>query len=118
MTMTSAPPNTPTPNDTSKSGRDALASLRIERTAPRVERKSRRGWFWLLLLMVTLGGGYAMYRRASGNAVAIPSGLQNSAWMPEIMQNRIEVRLKSVEVQRGRSADAVVVATGYIESRR
>ena len=36
MTMTSAPPNTPTPNDTSKSGRDALASLRIERTAPRV----------------------------------------------------------------------------------
>lgn len=122
MTLTSAPPNNPSPNkpspnDTSKSGRDALASLRIERTAPRVERK-RRGWLWALLLMVVAGGGYVGYRLTTADDLAIPSSLQNATWMPEIMQNRTEVRLKSVEVQQGRSADAVVVATGYVESRR
>jgi RND family efflux transporter MFP subunit len=43
---------------------------------------------------------------------------QQSSWMPDIMQKRIEVRLESVKVQKGRSADALVVATGYLESRR
>ncbi len=117
MTLTSAPPNIPPPSETSNSGRDALASLRIERTAPRVERKRRR-WLWLLLLVVLAGSGYALYRLQSGKPMGMPAGMQNSSWMPEIMQNRIDVRLKSVEVQQGRSADAVVVATGYVESRR
>ncbi len=43
---------------------------------------------------------------------------EQGTWVPEIMQNKIEVRLASVTVQQGRSADAVVVATGYLESRR
>lgn len=122
MTTTSAPPNKHSPkeskpSDKSTSGREALASLRIERTAPRVERK-RRGWVWLLTPILLVGIAYAGYRYSSDEDMVIPGGLQNSTWMPEIMQTRVEVRLKSVEVQRGRSADAVVVATGYIESRR
>jgi RND family efflux transporter MFP subunit len=38
--------------------------------------------------------------------------------VPEIMQSRIEGRLATVTVESGRSADATVVATGYLESRR
>lgn len=38
--------------------------------------------------------------------------------MPEMIQSRLEVRLASVTVETGRSAEALVVATGYIESRR
>jgi RND family efflux transporter MFP subunit len=42
------------------------------------------------------------------------------SWLtvPEIIQSRPEVRLASVTVETGRSADATVVATGYLESRR
>jgi RND family efflux transporter MFP subunit len=38
--------------------------------------------------------------------------------IPDIIKNRPEVRLVRAVVERGRSADATVVATGYLESRR
>ncbi len=41
-----------------------------------------------------------------------------SNWVPDIIQNRPEVRLVAVNIQSGQSADAVVVATGYLESRQ
>ncbi|HLJ12188.1 MAG TPA: efflux RND transporter periplasmic adaptor subunit, partial [Planctomycetaceae bacterium] len=42
---------------------------------------------------------------------------QNWFSMPEIMQSRVEARLAAVTAESGRSADATVVATGYLESR-
>ncbi|WP_186775265.1 efflux RND transporter periplasmic adaptor subunit [Rubripirellula tenax] len=91
---------------------DALASLRIERDAPR----KRRRWpmFLLLLLAIGAAAGYVMSKRP------LPFGdkLGRSTWMPDIMQNRVDVGLASIEVQKGRSADAVVVATGYLRSHR
>lgn len=61
-----------------------------------------------------LVGGYVGFQNRTVNETVLGS----SNWVPEIMQNRIEVRLASVTVQQGRSADAVVVASGYLESRR
>jgi HlyD family secretion protein len=94
--------------------RDALASLRINREAETSRRSGRRRWQVALLLIVLGVGGWLAYRWNDA------SGLlgDQSQWVPEIMQNRVEVRLASVTVQKGRSADAVVVATGYLESRR
>ncbi len=67
-------------------------------------------------MLLSIGGavGYAYVTEK----LAIPDQLSQSSWMPDVMQNRIEVRLQSVEVQRGRAADAVVVATGYLRSHR
>lgn len=66
------------------------------------------------MLVAAIGGGwFAMQSTAAPELLGT-----RSDWVPEIMQNRIEVRLASVTVQQGRSADAVVVATGYLESRR
>jgi RND family efflux transporter MFP subunit len=63
--------------------------------------------------------------------VALASGWQPPAWLsftnllgdqadwvPDAIKKRPEVRLIEMTVQSGRSADAVVVATGYLESRR
>ena len=94
--------------------RDALASLRIERSESRAPQGSRRRWLMLGSLIALGAGGWFAYRWSDA------AGLLNgqSQWVPEIMQNRVEVRLESVTVQKGRAADAVVVATGYLESRR
>lgn len=96
----------------SQESRDALASLRINRE-PEV-RGSGRWWKVLLVLALLGAGGWFGYKYANENGML---GDQ-AKWVPEIMQNRIEVRLETVKVQKGRSADAVVVATGYLESRR
>jgi RND family efflux transporter MFP subunit len=90
--------------------RDALASLRISRTDP--PRSSRSGWRWLrrLLVLVVLiavcGGGLFVASRA---------GLLDVA---EALQPRLEVRVANVSVETGRAGDAVVVASGYLESRQ
>ena len=94
--------------------RDALASLRIDRDESRTPRKWRRRMLLLGLLIVAAVGGWFGYRWSDASGLLSSS----SVWVPEIMQNRVEVRLESVTVQKGRSADAVVVATGYLESRR
>jgi RND family efflux transporter MFP subunit len=101
-------------SSTPKESRDALASLRINRAAE-TNRRSGKPWWKAALALIVLGvGGWLAYRWSDGSDL-----LSNqSQWVPEIMQNRIEVRLASVTVQKGRSADAVVVATGYLESRR
>lgn len=96
--------------------RDALASLRIDRTDSRSSSGSGRKWLWIVCVVLLAGGGFFGYQYLVHNVWNSRSG--GTAWVPEIMQNRIEVRLASITVQKGRSADAVVVATGYLESRR
>ena len=98
----------------SEGSRDALASLRINREAETKRRSGKRWWKVVLLLIVLGVGGWFAY--AWVDSAGLLQG--QSQWVPEIMQNRVEVRLASVTVQKGRSADAVVVATGYLESRR
>jgi RND family efflux transporter MFP subunit len=102
------------PSTDSEAPRDALASLRINREAEASRRSGKRWWIVAVLLVVLAVGGWYGYQR--GAAAGLFS--DQSDWVPEILQNRIEVRLASVTVQKGRSADAVVVATGYLESRR
>lgn len=96
---------------------DALAKLRIARDAP----PPRRSGFGRLLRVVLIfafvaglfGGGFVL---------AVKQGWveRPQAWlaMPEMMQARPEVRLATVSVETGRAAEALVVATGYLESRR
>jgi RND family efflux transporter MFP subunit len=108
-TLKTEPPRT-------EASRDALAKLRIQRDTPR--RQSRFGrWLkklllFVILLTVLLGVGWGAMR-----AGLLPSA---QTWMelPELMQERPKVRLATLSVQSGRSAEALVVATGYLESRR
>jgi RND family efflux transporter MFP subunit len=95
---------------------DALARLQIHRSP-----RARGSWFGLfikLVLLIVLLGLLA----AAGWLVATRYGWVSSdnAWIPvpEAMQARPEVRLAVVTVETGRAADATVVATGYLESRR
>ncbi len=97
--------------------RDALASLRIDRSSQSNSRQRSSGWFrklgiLLLLIMVLVGAYFG----------AIKTGFleKEFAWLkvPEAIQNLPQVRIETVAIQRGRSGDATVVATGYLESRR
>ncbi len=100
-----------------ESSSDALAKLRISRT----ERPTQRSWFrWLLgklLLLVVLagivGGGLGV-----ANKVGWISNSREWLALPDFVQPRPEVRLATVSAETGRSAEALVVATGYLESRR
>ena len=69
----------------------------------------------MVALVLLLLGGYLGLQNQTIKESVLGS---SASWVPEIIQNRIEVRLASVTVQQGRSADAVVVASGYLESRR
>ena len=93
---------------------DALASLRIDRTANEHAGGSFRKWMLALVVILIGIGGWFGYRWATADG----QSSNGSPWVPSMMRNRVEVRLASVTVQKGRSADAVVVATGYLESRR
>ncbi len=101
--------------------RDPLASLRIERPESRPERPPRRGRWWIALLILLAAAG-ATFRYGATHGWSFPGWMNvaetSSSWVPDIIQNRPEARLVSVVVEKGQSADAVVVATGYIESRR
>ena len=107
-----------TPSQSSAPRRDALAALRIDRPDPRDARKSGRKWLWIIGFVLLFGGGYFGYRHLANRGWDSGSLFGNTTWVPEIMQKRIEVRLAPVTVQQGRAADAVVVATGYLESRQ
>lgn len=90
--------------------RDPLATLRIKRgPAPMPMRSPRRWWRRLVLLIVVLG------LVVGGLAAAYYS---ESLSMLKAFEPRAEVRVANVTVFTGRAADAVVVATGYLESRR
>jgi RND family efflux transporter MFP subunit len=95
------------------SPRDPLATLRIARTKPSNPSNSsgpRRSWlprFRIATLLIVLA--------VIGLAAAAYTGLSS---VMKGFQPRMEVRVANVSVQTGRSADAVVVATGYLESRR
>jgi len=90
--------------------RDPLASLRIPRTEPPRRSGSGRRWLGrlavLLLLIIVVAGALAAASR---------SGLVD---MAAALQPRVEVRIGAVSVSTGRAGDAVVVATGYLESRQ
>lgn len=93
---------------------DALARLRIKRSEeqPRPASK-RRGWrvLGVLVLLVPL--------LLLGVWLVVQSGWAD-AWLtvPDAIRPRVEVRVAAVTVETGRSGDALVVATGYLESRR
>ena len=92
---------------------DALAKLRISRADPPRRSPWGKRLLVVLLLMACLVGGGALGIRNGWLAVG-----KNWLAVPEMIQSRPEVRLSSVTVETGRSAEALVVATGYLESRR
>lgn len=63
--------------------------------------------------MATGLGGFSLASKNGWISVG-----KNWLTVPEMIQSRPEVRLASVTVETGRSAEALVVATGYLESRR
>lgn len=93
---------------------DSLSKLRIRRDQP-VSRPSvfMRLLRWLLwfVIPVLLGGGVFVLGTQRG-------------WIPdadrlmEAVRAKPEVRTATVSLETGRSADATVVATGYLESRQ
>jgi RND family efflux transporter MFP subunit len=102
---------------TEKQTTDHLAKLRIPRAAPRPPRSRLRGWVNLalvVLVLLALAAGVGLWAVRSG-WISTDGG-----WMamPEMIQPRPEVRLATMSVESGRAADATVVATGYLESRR
>lgn len=93
--------------------RDPLATLRIARTNSSKSPHSsgpRRSWMPRLRLVTLL------VLLAVGALIAV--ALSSWSSFVKAFEPRLEVRVGNVSVQTGRSVDAVVVATGYLESRR
>jgi RND family efflux transporter MFP subunit len=69
--------------------------------------------FLLLLFVLGSAGGWYIY--ANGANWKDPT-----TWIevPDAIKTRPEVRIVKPTIEKGRSADATVVATGYLESRR
>ena len=93
---------------------DALTRLRIPR-GDAVPRRSFFGrllrfLFFVILVAVLLAGG-AFLAQTNG-------WLPNMDRMLESVRPKPEVRVSIVSVETGRSADATVVATGYVKSRQ
>src|SRR5262245_52643056 len=95
---------------------DSLSKLRIQRAETRASG-SRLGRILKTVLVVAAILGIVL----TGVVVAVQnqwiSGSQNWIGAPEVIQSRVEVRQATVTVETGRSGDATVVATGYLESR-
>ncbi|MBL8815749.1 MAG: efflux RND transporter periplasmic adaptor subunit [Planctomyces sp.] len=114
------PPPTPASQPPSEGSREALSKLRIRREP--TPKSSPFGK--LLKYSVVLAGlllvGYV------GMLVAVREGWVNVSevtggsllTVPDSLQKKSEVQTGLVSIERGRSADAVVVGTGYIESRQ
>jgi len=66
----------------------------------------------VLVLLVGLGAGGFLLAQRQGWVAA------SEEWIPEQIRSLKQVRVTKVTVEVGRSADAVVVATGYLESFR
>lgn len=98
--------------------RSSLAKLRIERPPEPAQSNSSGSRFlrrlvWLGVALLVVGGGFY-------GALRVGLLGEASTWLslPEAMQAKPEVRLASVVVEAGQAADATVVASGYLESRR
>lgn len=96
----------------SNSNSDALASLRIDRT----QEKKTGGLWKLVLLIIVIGGGWYAWQNWGDKASSVLG--ENKNFLSDALQKQEEVRLASVKVKKGRAADAVVVATGYLGSHR
>ena len=92
---------------------DSLAKLRIQRDDSSAPSR-RRSWARLSIMACLFLGVAAI---AWVGFVGFDS-LSEWSIVPDAIKSRTEVRLGVVTVQTGRSADATVVATGYLESRR
>lgn len=93
---------------------DPLSRLRIQRQAE-LPRGGLGRWLWRAVWLVTLLGIFA------GGAFLWAQGAGwTDEWVtvPDAIRPRTEVRVAAVVVESGRSADALVVASGYLESRR
>lgn len=91
---------------------DALSKLRIDRS-DESRSHGKRSWriVWAIVLLLLIG--------VFGFAVALGTGsIGDWVAVPDALRPRTEVRVATVTVESGRSADALVVATGYLESRR
>jgi RND family efflux transporter MFP subunit len=93
---------------------DALAKLRIRRDEP------SRGGGWLggflrlvvtLVILALLGIGGWIFRSS-------PGMLADADRLMESVRSKPEVRVVLASIEEGRSADATVVATGYLQSRQ
>lgn len=95
--------------------RDSLAKLRIprgeERHRPASSSRALQFIIILLLLAVLSVGGVIAAQQLGLVALT-------AEWIPEAIRSRTEVRVAKVVVETGRAGDAVVVATGYLESYR
>lgn len=94
--------------------RDNLSRLRIQRDV-QPARRSLLGRFlrfvFYLGVLVALAVGGVFWAQKQGM-------LTDTRKLTENLRPRPEVRVAVVSVEKGRSADALVVATGYLESRR
>lgn len=98
--------------------RDALASLKIDRGPATNNAYDRSGGIrsWLRAgcgALLVLGLVYFLGRQSG-----LLDRLANFAKLPALMYTPLELEVVEVVVESGRAADAVVVATGYLESRR
>jgi len=93
--------------------RDSLASLRIsrphDRRGPSLLRRLVKLVVGLVVLAAIGAGGYVVAQRQGW--ITAPA-----EWIPEAIRAKPEVRVTKVVVETGRSADAVVVASGYLQS--
>ena len=93
---------------------DSLSKLRIRRdqpvSRPSVFMRLLRWLLWFVIPVLLVGGVFVL-------------GTQRG-WIPdadrlmEAVRAKPEVRTATVSLETGRSADATVVATGYLESRQ
>jgi RND family efflux transporter MFP subunit len=99
--------------DTEKST-DALSRLQIRRA----DSNPKGSWPKRLLTWTVIPAA-VLAALVGGVVLANKYGwLSDQLAMPAVLQSRTEVRLASVTVETGRSGDATVVATGYLESQR
>ncbi|MDA0660001.1 MAG: efflux RND transporter periplasmic adaptor subunit [Planctomycetota bacterium] len=98
--------------------RDALASLKIDRRHEKSDAPDRGGRIrsWLRTVCVAILAIVLLY--LLGRQTGLLDSLAKFSKLPALMYPPLEVEVTEVIVESGSSADAVVVATGYLESRR
>lgn len=103
-------------SEPTKANRDPLATLRIDRSQDTRRQAGFGRWLVGAAALIALSIGALWLGRRYG---LFEEGRSfSSGWVPEAIQNRREVRVIRPVKEKGRAADATVVATGYLESRR